>query len=304
VDWVYYQTFTSERSANVEYKVGVARTFNRLELNGHAGQLNTRERPGFEIDARSDRIETDWSGSAEMRTMPRTFVGVAASRRRVQFDRDEVFRGANLAEELNRTIDSRSLTVRRILTPLTTVSLQLGREEERFTLSPRIAGTATFQPRALISGNATLGYRRFKPRWSDVPPFRGATAAVSLSYSLRGMTRFGIDATRDVQPSLEFDQPYYLETGVSGLVQRHVFGQFDVLARVGTRRLGYRDRLGVNPEVSNRTDSVRAFSVGAGYRLGTDKRIGFTIERQNRTSNVDAHEYRGLRFGMSLTYET
>jgi hypothetical protein len=49
---------------------------------------------------------------------------------------------------------------------------------------------------------------------------------------------------------------------------------------------------------------VRAFGLGAGYRLGSDKRVGFTIERQNRTSNVHAYGYRGLRFGMSLTYET
>ena len=89
-----------------------------------------------------------------------------------------------------------------------------------------------------------------------------------------------------MQPSLEFDHPYYLETGVSGFVQQQVFGPFDVLARIGTRRLAYRDRLGVPLEVSNRTDRVQAFSIGAGYRLGTDKRVGFTIERQNRTSSI------------------
>ena len=150
-----------------------------------------------------------------------------------------------------------------------------------------------------------VGYRHFMPRSADVPAYRGATTAVNLSYSLLGITRFGVDVSRDVQPSLEFGQPYYLETGVSGSVQQQVVGPFDVLARIGTRRLAYRDRIG-RPlwKLSNRTDRVRAFGLGAGYRLGTDKRLGFTIERQNRTSNIDAHGYRGLRFGMSLTYET
>ena len=311
IDWVYYQAFASERSANADYRVGIVRTFNRVVLTGMARHLSTRERPGFEIDARSDRTETEWDGSGEMQVVSQTYIGARAWRRRVTFDKDEVFRGANLADELNRTIEGQALTLRRVLTPLTAVSLQIGREHERFTLtslrdadSSRINGTATFQPRALISGNATMGYRHFTPLSADVPTYRGATTAVNLSYTLLGTTRFGIEASRDVQPSLEFEHPYYLETGIGGLVQHQVFGPFDVIARIGTRGLAYRDRLGVAPEVSNRVDRVRAFGIGAGYRLGTDKRFGFTIERQNRTSNVDAHEYRGLRFGMSLTYET
>jgi len=311
VDWVYYETFAAERSMNADYLLGAARTFNRLALKGSARYLSTRERPGFEIDARSDRTETEWDGSIELRALPQTYFGVRVWRRRVAFDRDEVFRGANLAEELNRTIDAQAFTVRHVLTSLTTLSLHAGREEERFTLSSvrdadsiRVAGTATFQPRALISGNATVGYRQFSPRSADVRSYQGVTSAVNLSYTRRGITRFGFDASRDVQPSLEFGHPYYLETGVGGFVQHQVFGPFDVLARTGTRRLAYRDRLGVPIDASNRTDRVRAFSLGAGYRLGSDKRVAFTIERQNRTSNVHAYGYRGLRFGMSLTYET
>lgn len=311
VDWVYYQTFSSERSANADYQISVSRTLNRLALKGTARHLSTRERPGFEIDARSDRTETEFDATVDMRASAQTYVGGRAWRRRVEFDKDEVFRGANLAEELNRTVDGHALTVRRELTPLTSVSLQIGREQDRFVLSPlrdadssRIIAAATFQPLALISGNAALGYRHFMPRSADVPAYRGTTTAVNLSYSLLGMTRFGVDVSRDVQPSLEFDQPYYLETGVSGSVQQQIVGPFDVLARIGTRRLAYRDRIGAAPELSHRTDRVQAFSIGAGYRLGTDKRLGFTIERQNRTSSIDAHAYRGLRFGMSLTYET
>ena len=311
IDWVYYQAFASERSANGDYQIGVERTLNRLSFKGSARHLSTRERPGFEIDARSDRTETEWDGTIEMRTTPQSYVGARAWRRRVEFDSDEVFRGANLADQLNRTIDGHALTLRHVLTPLTTVSLQIGREQERFLFSPlrdsdsnRVSGSVAFQPLALISGQATLGYRHFEPVSADVPAYHGTTAAVALSYSLLGTTRFGVDLSRDVQPSLELQQPYYVETGVSGSVQRQIAGPFDVLARLGTRRLAYRDRRGALAELSNRADRVQAFSVGAGYRLGTDKRLGLTIERQTRTSNIDAHPYRGLRFGLSLTYET
>ena len=311
IDWVYYQTFASERSTNADVRIGIARTLNRLVLNGNARHLSTRERPGFEIDARSDRIENELDGSVEMRLVSNTYVGARAWRRQITFDGDEVFRGTNLAEELNRTIEGHALTIRRVLTPLTTVSLDVGREHERFLLTPlrdadsnRIAGTVTFQPFALIHGTATAGYRRFTPLAADVPAYRGATAAVSLAYTLMGMTRFGVDVSRDVQPSLEFEQPYYLETGLAGRVQQQVAGPFDVLARIGTRRLAYRDRTVLAGETSNRTDRVRTLTFGTGYRFSSDKRIGFAIERQRRTSSVDGWQYRGLRFGVSLTYET
>ena len=57
-------------------------------------------------------------------------------------------------------------------------------------------------------------------------------------------------------------------------------------------------------QVSNRTDRVRNFGLGAGYRLGLDKRIGFNVDYEERTSGVDDYRYNGLRYGMSITYET
>jgi hypothetical protein len=49
---------------------------------------------------------------------------------------------------------------------------------------------------------------------------------------------------------------------------------------------------------------VNTIGVGAGYRVGTDKRLGFTVDRQHRRSTVPGHSYTGLRFGISVTYET
>lgn len=310
VDWVYYKKFASERSANSNYRLGVARAFNRLALKGAVGHLGTRDRPGFEIDARSQRTEASFDGDVEVRVRSITYAGARAWRRRIDFDRDAVFRGASLSDELNRTSTGNAAFVRHHLTPLTSLSVEMGREYERFAFSTsrdsdstRITGNVRFQPLALISGDASIGYRRFTPLSADVPKYRGSTVAVNLTYTLLGTTRLGFEAVRDVQPSFEFNEPYYLETGVVGSVQRRLYGPFDVLARAGSRRLAYRDRIGAAIEVLNRTDRVRTFGIGAGYRLGTDKRIGFTIDQQARTSNVAAREYAGLRVGMSVTYE-
>ena len=88
-----------------------------------------------------------------------------------------------------------------------------------------------------------------------------------------------------------------------GSIQQQVFGPFDVLARIGTRRLSYRDRIGAPDDLANRTDRVRELGIGSGYRLGTDKRLGVTLDRQTRTSTHDGHQFSGLRFGVSMTYE-
>lgn len=309
VDWVYYRRFASERSANSDYRIAVARTFNRLSLNGGARRLSTRERPGFEIDVRSQRLETEWDGNLEMRALAKTYVGAKAWRRRVEFDRFAVFRDASLAQELNRRSTGRGVVLRHVMTPLTTLVFEVGREQDRFVFSPfrdadstRISGTVNFQPLALISGNATLGYRRLTPLAPDVRPFNGMTANVGLSYSLLGTTRITLDVIRDVQPSFEFERPHYLETGLGVSVQRQIVGPLDVLGRIRTRRLAYRTRLGAAVDVAS-TDRVRGLSVGAGYRFGTDKRIGFTIDRDTRASGLGERQYAATRFGLSLTYE-
>ena len=310
VSWVHYQKFASERAANSDYRVGALHTFNRFSLQGNARHLSTRERPGFEIDARSRRAESELDGTAEYRVHSRTYVGTRVWRRPVEFDRDAVFREASLAGELNRVSSGQGVTVRHVATPLTTLSVQVGRERERFTYSPfrdsdstRIAGTALFKPLALIAGSATIGYRHFTPLASDVPAYHGATATLGLTYAFLGTTRFGVDMYRDLQPSVELDHPYYLETGFGATMQRQIAGPMDLLLRIGTRRLAYRDRDGVTAALAGRVDRVGAFTIGTGYRLGTDKRLGFSVERQSRTSHVNIGEYEALRIGMSLTYE-
>jgi len=310
VDWVYYRRFASERSANSEYAVGVSRTFNRLALKGGARRLATRDRPGFEIDARSQRVETDWDGLVEMRVLAKTYVGAKALQGKTAFDKAAVFRDVNLALELDRTRTMRSVVVRHLWTPLTTVSLEIGREAERYVFSSlrdadstRMTGTVNFQPLALVGGNATIGYRGYTPLSASVPAFRGLTTAMNLSYRLFGTTRLGLQAARDVQPSFEIDQPYYLESGLNFSAQQQVFGPFDVLGRIGRRRLAYRDRVGAPVDLSNRTDRIREVGIGVGYRLGTDKRFGVTLDRQSRTSTLDGVGYSGARLGVSLTYE-
>ncbi len=311
IDWVYYNKFASERAANSAFRIGVDRTFNRVAVKTNARRLSTRDRPGYEIDARAQRFETQYDGEATVQVMSKTSVGATVFRRQTDFDEAATFSEANLSRELDRTTSGAGFVVRHALTPLTSVAVDATREQERFVTSKfrdsdsmKAVGNVTFQPVALISGTASVGVRLFDPVPQDVPAFNGVITALNLSYSLLGITRLGVQATRDIRSSFEFDQPYYLESGVTASVQQQVVGPFDVLGRIGTRGLAYTDRIGAAVAVSNRTDRVNMVGIGAGYRMGIDKRLGFTLDRQRRRSTIPGRTFTGLRFGLSLTYET
>ena len=270
-DVVWYQTYASERSGNNTYSIEWQVPLNRLSFNISNAWTKTRERPGFEIDARSLRRDTVSDAKIEFRAMPKTFVGVHGTRSVIKFDQDAFFLGSSLSEELNRTVTSGGLTLRHQLTPLTSITLEATRSEDRFdstrlrdSNSTAVTGNVTFDPAALIRGTATFGYRDFRPLSLDVPGYNGLTSDVSLSYTLFGTTRLTVAAKRDVQYSFDVNQPYYLLTGVSGSVAQQVFGPFDVIVRGGAQHLAYRDRAGAVILVADRTDSVQSYGGASG----------------------------------------
>lgn len=308
-DLVYYQKYASERAANTSYQLGYTLPFNRLILKSSATYVNTRERPGFEIDARSERVQYYFGGSLEVRASPKVFVGARAGRTIVDFDKAAVFLGASLHDELSRRTTNAGFTVGYRVTPITTVAVDFAREAERFAFAPLrdsdstlISAGLRFDPAALIKGSATIGYRNYEPLGGGVPGYRGTTAAVNVSYVFLGITRIGMTLTRDVQSSFDVNQPYYVLTGGTVDVGQHVFGPVDVVARRGLQQLAYRDRDGAAVAVSNRVDHVDSYGGGVGYRLGRNARVGLNIDHNERLSAVDGRRYQGLIFGMSVTY--
>jgi putative beta-barrel porin BBP2 len=307
--FVWYQNHSSERSANDSYTVGWRMPANRVLIAANLAYLQTRDRPGFEIDARSNRSELGYGGALELRALARTFVGFKANRQNVAFDEDAFFLGTSLRTQLNRTATSASLSLRHQLTPLTSLGLEVTRSEDRFDFSPlrdshstSYSGTVRLDPVALIKGSASFGYRDFEPVDAGLPPFKGATAAIDLAYTVFGTTRFAVEGTRDVQYSFDINQPYYLLTGFSGSVAQQVFGPVDVVARAGIRRLSYRDRTGGSIAVSNRSDFVHTYGGSVGYHMGRDWRLSFNVDRQKRVSDLADREYDDLRIGTALTY--
>lgn len=305
-DLVWYKEFASERSVNQFYTARWLVPLNRLRFAINGNWIAARDRPGYEIDARSQRYESAVAGAVEVRALAKTFFVARGERRDIEYDKDAVFLGTNLNDELTRTEGVIGLGVRHQLTPLTSITLDGERTQDRFKFSPerdsdssQLSVGLSFAPFALISGTGQVGYRDFKPLAGDVPGFTGFTAKIDLTYVALGSTRIGFRALRDIEYSFDINQPYYLQTGFNVSVGQQVYGPMDVEGRVGNQQLAYRVR-GTNAD--GRVDRVRSFGGGIGYRLGVDLRMGFNIDRQERTSDLIGHDYDDLRFGFAVTY--
>jgi len=306
---IWYQTYATERSANTSYQLNWKVPLSRVTFVAGSGFVNAHDRPGFEIDARVQRRELSFNGSAEVRALPSTFVGVGGLQQRVSFGQDAVFMGTDLRTELSRVDTTATAFVRQELTPLTSVSLNFSREQDRFDYSPErdsnltgMTGSITLDPSALVKGTATFGYRAFEPLSPAVPAYHGTTVNVNLGYTVFGTTRMTLVAVRDVQYSYDVNEPYYLLTGATGTVTQQIFGPIDVAAKIGVQHLAYRNQTGGVVLLPDRVDAVHIFGGGVGYHLGEDVRVSVNVEHQKRDSILPDHQYQGLRFGVSVAY--
>jgi hypothetical protein len=307
-DVVWYQKYTTERSANHLFNVAWKAPLNRVVLSTGATWIRTKARPGFEIDARVRRREPAYAASAEVRSFARTFIGARGSWRKVAYE-DVEFLGNNLRDELDRTTTSAAITVRHELTPLTSVTFGAGRTEQRFRSAARNSASDdytvsfSFDPAALLKGSVTFGYTNYRPESADLPGYRGSTVDVTLAYELLSATRFTGTINRAVEFSFDNDQPYYLLTGGSLSIAQRIVGPFDLVGRATAQNLNYRSRVGdLYPVQPERTDSLRSFGSGLGYRMGQDVRLGFNVDRERRTSILPERGYKTMRYGVSLTY--
>ena len=307
-DIVWYNTYASERGANTSFTANWLVPLTRVSFVVGGNLLHTNERPGFEIDARADRKEQSVNGAFEIRAFSRTLFGARGELKKFEFNENAVFLGTNLHNELNRTLTAAALTVRHELTPLTSITFDLVREQERFHFNPPRDADSTdvnvgvrFEPFALVNGFARIGYRQYTPLSSDLPRYTGSIASVNLSYVALGATKLGLLIDRDIDQSFDFNTPYYLRTGIAASIGQQIYGPLDVQGRVGGQRLDYRERAG-SVAVPDRQDKIRSYGAGIGYRLGRDLRIGFNVDQQKRESQIDERRYEGLRYGMSVSY--
>jgi hypothetical protein len=168
-DIVWFQKFASERSANNAYFVKWVVPLNRLSITPSFGYANTRERPGFEIDARVEHAEMTYGTSADP-VFTKTFIGMRPSAVTTSGRRD--VQGTNLHDELNRTAPTLgSVNIRHLLTPLTSVNLAGSMSQDRFKFDPLRSSDSV-----AVSGSLRLDPSRVDQRHRDDRVSRFQTA--------------------------------------------------------------------------------------------------------------------------------
>lgn len=312
-DLVHYQKYSSERSVNPGASVRGDLFVKQLTFFAESTYLRTRQPLSIELDARVRREERGAKAGVGLRLSRTVAVDVQAQEHRMEFDGDEVFAGTLLRDTMDREGRAVSASVRHDLTPLTAITVRAERREDRFTWSPvrdadtlHVASGLEFHPRALISGVASLGVRRFEPRSPLIEAFRGVVGRAELEYAISDSTRFRFTADRDVSYSYEPQQPYFVTQGYSVTAERRLVGRLDLAVGALRHRYVYREIGVVNavPADVGRTDIAQVWSASIGYRFTRTARLGFGAALRTRESNSARHrDYEGLRLSATTEYE-
>jgi hypothetical protein len=305
-EWVYFGRLTSQRSVG-RTQTGMAELrMSRFAPFGGVSYARTERATSLELNTRLPQTTT--VGRFGVTTTIGPALSIDVERTRTIFGLDRVTPDAGLmADSLDRGMTATTLVGRYELTPLTTLVLRTSVQKDRFDATPlRDSNSVTFapgfefKPFALISGTASVGYRRFNALDDQVPDFSGLTAMVNVSYVAREMTKFNVDVRRDLEYSFELTQPYYLATSFEVSVVQMLGPGWDIVGRTGGNRLNYRSVVGVFETA--RLDRTRTWGVGAGRHLPSGVRVGFDVDYMRRFSVVDGRGFHGYRIGGSVTY--
>ena len=308
-EYLYFKDFESERGSNrgIEGRIDVLLGRLRPHL---LGDLRTsHDRPSPEIDTRAERTQVTAGTGLAYAAGSHTTIGFTYRGDASDFEDDEEFRDVNLADELNLRSHAFTFTTGVELTPLTTVSAYAEERRDRFTRSPdrdanshRYGVNATFNPLALISGQATVGIAAFRPLSDLEPDFTGLTASVALAYAYQDQSRIAGSFDRDLRHSFDEETPYYVGTGGRVTFTQRLFRNIDGQVMIGFDRIAYEARLDEPQVVDEQTDRVRLGGGGIGVRLREDARLAINYDHTRRHSEVPTREYSRGRLYATLNY--
>jgi hypothetical protein len=305
VDYVYYDRYDSEGGTNVASEVRADLDLGRLRPYASFTGTNTRSRLNSEVDARARHHDKTYTAGITLHVASRTNLLLNARHGTIQYEQDSIFRGIPLQESFDGRLDRIEGGFGIELTPITTYSVIVQREQQRFDLSPsrnsnswRVSPTLTFSPSGLLTGNASFGYRHFDAVDPTLPDYSGFVASATVGATIYSRHQLQGTYLRDVQYSYDPSTPYYVGNGGSLTWTTVVVGPWDVRGTVGQTLMHYRGDIS-DPG----TDTSTIYGGGIGYRFTEHARLGVNAEWADRNSNRSPdREYRNRRIFASLTW--
>jgi hypothetical protein len=307
-DYVYYQKYESERGTNTTSQARIDLDVGALKPYFTIQGVNTRSRANAEVDARARHHDVAYGTGVSFKLASRTSVVVNAAQTRVAYDEEDPnveFNGFLLTESFNgrrRTIDTGLAFA---LTPITSFSVLVAREEQRFEASPgrdsdawRVSPTLNFDPAGLVNGSATFGYRRFVSVSPSLSDYSGFVSLVNVGATIYTRHQMQARFVRDVQYSYDVSSAYYLNTGGTLTWTYLLAGPLDIRGTAGRTRMDY----SVADETLGR-EHLTTYGGGIGYRFGARARLGVNAEWVRRDSTQSAERaYRNHRIFAGLTW--
>ena len=293
--FVFFRTSKDQQSLNGSASGLVDVPSGRIRPSLEYGINRSRQRGG-DIDVRGLSRRTNGRAGLEAGLSGITSVVGWVARDVTRYDDDEVFRGVHLASQLDRSISTFAAGARFDLTPLTSVVAAAEFEQTRFTSasfrdadSLKIAPSVRFAEGAIINGQASLGFRNFRPLGPLLFDYRGLIASGDLRFTILSVTRISVQASRDLNYSYDESQPYYLEAGARATVSHHITGPVDAIGLVGHYRRQYETRADVTTPA--RFETITTWGGGVGVRVDDNMRFTFTVDRERRLSTVGIRQY-------------
>ena len=311
-DVYYFKQLTDLRAVDTDSAGRVEVPLNRFRPFVTGAFLNTRHRQNLEIDAIARRRTSSVTVGTDVRLTEKLTTSLFTSRTRLDYDTNSIYLGTDLADVLNFTGRGEGASLRYALTPLTTIGVTADRTRHRFDSAPErnsdsfdVTPMVEFNPRALISGSASFGFRQRKFLSGTAPDFNGSVASADLTYTLLGRTRFTVLGRRQLEYSYVVGRADYVESSLTLVVNQRFGDSWDVGGSLSRSRLSYGDMISPTDSSAVITfpdESIIGWSVDAGYRLSRT-RIGLRIDQRQREASAQVRAYERLRIGSTLTYE-
>jgi len=291
LDFRYFQRLKDQQSTsgwlNAQFEAGSG----RVRPFGAAGLVRSHQRGGYDVDTRALSVATQARVGAFVALTPVTSLTGWVVHETTRFPRGEWFDGVPLGEQLDRAMRGTATGLRFDLTPFTSITSAIEIEKIRFTHVPlrdansfRFAPMVQFTKGAIIEGQASAGFRDFRPVDPSLAPYRGFVASVTLGFTLLNVTRVEGHAANDVQFSYNEAEPLYLDAGGRVTVTHKVGGPFEAIVIGGRQRLRYQSREG--PSFDGRIEFVTMAGGGIGIWASEHLRLTFTADREERESET------------------
>lgn len=306
---VYFQKYADQRSIDPQVFVRGDILMRRLSIFTEDDFKWSKERANLEIDDRIRQRANTARAGVNFGLTPKFSTEVSLYQSTYDFGASLTsLRAINYRAGLKRNERGLRLSLSHRLTSKTTLFLEGETLRARFDFAGvknadgfRVSPGVTFAPRALISGTAKIGVRRFMPLNDNVPAFQGVVTFLSLGYTVLGATKLTVETSRDLAYSYEVSQPYYISTALGGSIRRQLRGDFD--AMLAARRTRHNYKVLAEVATAPRRDLILNYSADVGYRLTRDARLGFVVAWQGRESSAGtSRAYGGMTVGLSLSY--